>query len=155
MYRAVYRDGNGCTYSAPLELHKGQWLMRTNQGLQNIPYVFHDDVGGRLLFESFREDQPAPPEPNTKLHVEGQGFRALQEAGARATVQYQTQREQKRLEILDALNEQNAEKIAEARAHATALAQLWNPKRPEPIPPTQLTKEHLADAEHSRFRKGK
>lgn len=98
---------------------------------------------------------PDSAESATRLHVEGQGFRALQYAGARATAAYQKQRGQQRRATLDALNAVDARKVAEARANATALAQRWNPKRPEAIPPTELTQEHLHLAEQARYRKRK
>lgn len=65
---------------------------------------------------------PVAATEDNRLHVDGNGFRALQEAGAQATLQCQTQREQRRREMLDTLNQPNARKIAEARANATAFS---------------------------------
>lgn len=149
-WRVIYKDAHNNTYSAPAKKHGEKWMMLTSDdGWKPISSVFRDDRAGNLLFDHYQED--VPPAESETLHVVGQGFKALQDVGARATAEYRTERAQQRRGILDALNQPNTEKIAEARAHATALAQLWNPKRPEPIPPTQLTKEHLADAEHSRL----
>ncbi|HEV2194025.1 MAG TPA: hypothetical protein VGR55_00445 [Candidatus Acidoferrum sp.] len=148
MSRTVYIDKNGRTFSAPLELHGDQWLMRTSEGLQKVEYAFHDDVGGRLTFDSFREDQPTVPttqKPDT-LHVEGQGFKALQEAGARAAAHYRTERAQQRREILNSLNQPiDANRIHEARGHSTALAQRWSHARPEPTQPPLPPKHEMAE----------
>lgn len=151
-YRAVYHDKNGSTYSAPVEQRGETWMMLTSDGWQQIVATFNDDAAGMLIFSHYRE------EPDTRLHVElgKNSFAQLQDAGAKATAEYQTQRQQQRREALDALNQPNAAKIAEARVNSTAMAQKWNPKRPEPIPPTQLTQETIGSlAEEARYRRRK
>lgn len=146
-YRAVYHDKNGNTYSAPVELHGETWMMFTSDGWQPITTTFHDEAAGMLTFSHYRQ------EPDTRLHVEPgkNSFAQLQDAGAQATAAYQKQRQQQRREMLDALNQPDAHKIAEARANATALAQRWNPKRPEPVPPQIPPKELIA--EQARYRR--
>ncbi len=62
-----------------------------------------------------------PPIPRTekdpKLHVEigGDSFIRLQEAGARATAEYETNRERARQQALQTLNERDTRKIQDAR----------------------------------------
>lgn len=149
--RAVYRDSQGHTFSAPIIQQGNKWQMQTSDGLVPIAYTFRDDKAGTLIFSHYREDSRA--EPDTRLHVEPgtNSFAQLRDTGARATAEYQTQRQQQRQEILDALNQPDARKIAEARAINTQLAQRWSPKRPEPIPPTIPDKAILAEA--ARFRR--
>ena len=148
-YRAVYHDKNGNTYSAPVEQRGEKWMMLTSDGWQQIVATFHDDAAGMLTFSHYRE------EPDTRLHVEPgkNSFAQLQDAGAQATAAYQMQREQQRRAMLDSLNQPDARKIAEARTNATALAQRWNPKRPEPIAPIQVTDDIMALAEHARWKR--
>lgn len=147
-YRAVYHDRDGNTYSAPAEQRGDTWMMLTSNGWQPIAATFADEAAGMLTFSHYREEP-------TRLHVEAgkNSFAQLLDAGAKATAEYQRQRQQQRREMLDALNQPDARKIAEARVNATALAQRWNPKRPEPVPPQIPNKEVMAEA--ARYRKRK
>lgn len=150
--RAVFKDQHGHTYSAPVVLNDGQWVMVTSEGFAPITQFFDDDFAGRLEFVEYRD------EPDERLHVEqgGDSFRALQASGAQAVADYRANRNRERRQLQEALNQPDARKIAEARANATALAQKWNQKRPEPIPPPILSKENIgALAEEARWRKRK
>ena len=143
-YRAVYRDANDRTYSAPLEWDaaSSSYLMRTNEGLQQIVYLFRDDEVGNLFFKGYREDAPTPTaETDTRLRVEGQGFRALQEAVAKERLRREAERASRRAETLTAMNKPDARKIQQARAINNQFAQKLKPTR-EAIPPpaTQLDK---------------
>src|SRR5260370_13932749 len=110
MMRAVYKDEHGATFSCPVELHENKWMMLTSEGFQPITHEFKDDVAGTLTFIEYREV------PDTRLHVEpgADSFRALQEAGARATAEYETQRGKQRREMLDTLNRPDPRKVSAA-----------------------------------------
>jgi hypothetical protein len=108
--RAVFRDQEGHTYSCPVVEDGGAWKMVTSDGPQPITHEFQDDLGGLLTFVEYRE-------ADSRLHVEpgNDSFRALREAGARATAQYKTNRERARREMLGTLNERDPRKVQEAR----------------------------------------
>ena len=152
-YRAVYRDSQGRTYSAPVELHDGKWVMVTSEGFAQINLHFDDDRAGRLEFVEYR-DEP----DDERLHIEpkqpGQSSLAqLQAAAAKQAAQALADRQHRRQDILNGSAKRDATKVAEARANATALAQRWNPKRPEPIAPIQVTDDIMALAEHARWKR--
>lgn len=128
-WRVVFRDAQNRTYSAAAEKHGDTWMMLTSDGWQPIAATFDDDFGGRLSFVEYRD------EPDSRLHVEGQGFRALQEAVAKERLRNEEERASARREALNAMNEPDARKIQQARAINNQFAQRLNPKRPEPIQP--------------------
>ena len=159
--RAVYRDNQGRAYSAPLELHGDQWLMRTSDGLlQPIEYSFKDDKAGRLTFSHYREDQSA--EPDAKLHLlprqPGESrFAQLQRTVGMNEMQARAERQQAIHDQVEQADAQAADKARQARGQAravnTQLAQRSSPKRPESVPPQIPAKE--ITAEQARWRKRK
>lgn len=157
--RAVYKDTQGIEYSAPVVRDSDKWAMETSDGLVPIAYIFKDDRAGRLTFSHYRDDQPTPSEPDTRLHIEpkqpGQSSLAqLQAAAAKQVAQALADRQHRRQEILNDSAKRDAAKIAETRAINNQLANRLKPKR-EIIPPTELTQEHLSLAEQARWRKRK
>src|SRR5258706_15165027 len=66
-YRVVYQNEAGATFSAPVELRDGTWVMHTSDGLQ-LPINFHftDDEAGPLTFLRYTE-QPEPVD--LRLHL--------------------------------------------------------------------------------------
>ena len=83
-FRAKYKDGQGRTYSCPVEIHNGNWMLVTASGLAPITHSLDNEEYGTVVFDSYREE----PEPiDLRLHIEprqpGQSsFRQLQEARA-------------------------------------------------------------------------
>src|SRR5260370_20351611 len=107
-WRAVFRDQSGRTYSCPIAKHDGAWAMVTSDGPQPITHEFQDDIAGTLTFVEYRKEE------DSRLHVEGgDSFRVLQEAGARATAEYETQREKQRRGKIKSLKQTHASKVAE------------------------------------------
>ncbi len=97
--------------------------MVTSDGPQPITHEFQDDIAGTLTFVEYRKEE------DSRLHVEGgDSFRVLQEAGARATAEYETQREKQRREILNALNQPDARRVAEARRINNEWAAIKRPR---------------------------
>ena len=149
-YRAVYHDKNGNTYSAPVEQRGEKWMMLTSDGWQQIAATFHDDAAGMLTLSHYRE------EPDTRLHVEpkqrGQSSLAqLQSAAARVEAQARADRYRNAQQLVAQTDAQGTAKVRHARAINTQLAQKWNPKRPEPVPPQIPNKEVMAEA--ARYRR--
>ena len=104
-------------------------------------------------------DYVPPPTPatedNMRLHVEGQGFRALQEAVAKERLRNEAERASARREALAAANPTDPQKTQKARDINNALAQRWHTHR-EIIPPPVLSKENIGVlAEEARWRKRK
>ena len=80
-FMAVYKDQQGHTYSCPVEVHNGGWMLITTSGLAPITHTLDNQEHGIVTFDSYRE------ETDTRLHIEprqpGQSsFRQLQEARA-------------------------------------------------------------------------
>ena len=149
-YRAVYRDSQGHTYSAPVFQRGDQWLMRTSKGLAPVTLQFDDDQGGRLEFVGYRD------EPDERLHIEpkqsGQSSLArLQSAAAKVEAQARADRYRNAQQLVAQTDAQDTAKVRQARAINTQLAQKWNPKRPEPVPPQIPNKEVMAEA--ARYRR--
>jgi len=76
-----------------------------------------------------------PPIPQTqpedfRLHVEagGDSFIRLQEAGVRATAEYETNRERARREMLAELNQPDAQKARQAQAYAAEILHARRPR---------------------------
>src|SRR5260370_24219020 len=65
--RAVYKDQQGRTYSCPVEISEGKWMMKTSDGPAPITFYFDDDIGGRLTFVNYREELPSE---GSRIHVE-------------------------------------------------------------------------------------
>lgn len=150
--RAVYKDQRGQTYSAPIVFQDGQWLMRTSEGLAPITLRFDDDQGGRLEFVGYRD------EPDERLHIEpkqpGQSSLAqLQASAAKVEAQARAERQRTIQNQVAQADASDAAKVRQARAINTQLAQRWNPKRPEPIAPIQVTEDIMALAEHARWKR--
>ncbi len=125
--RAVYKDEQGSTYSCPVEMQDGQWAMLTSSGpVTPIPLHFNDDVAGRLTFDSYREVE------DLRLHLEptpGQSsFRVLQEAGAKAEMEYRANRQQARREALTELNQPDTRKVGEVRQLNNEWAAIKRPR---------------------------
>jgi len=80
--------------------------------------------------------KPATPPPisqqpeDFRLHVEagGDSFIRLQEAGVRATAEYETNRERERREMLAELNQPDAHKIRQAREYAAEILHARRPR---------------------------
>src|SRR5258708_29551371 len=82
-FRAAYKDAQGHTYSCPVEIHNGNWMLVTTSGLAPITHTLDNQEHGIVTFDSYREITPA----DDRLHIEprqpGQSsFRQLQEARA-------------------------------------------------------------------------
>ena len=80
-FRAVYKDAQGRTYSCPVQVHDGKWMLVTTSGFTPITHTLDNEEYGEVVFDSYRE------EADIRLHIEprqpGQSsFRQLQEARA-------------------------------------------------------------------------
>ena len=84
--------------------------MVTSDGPQPITHEFQDDVAGRLVFIAYRKEE------DSRLHVEpgSNSFRVLQEAGAKAEMEYRGDRQRARQEMLAELNQRDPRKVAAA-----------------------------------------
>lgn len=128
-YRAVFKDSNGATFSAPVEKQTdGSWIMHTSDGLQlPINSEFHDDHAGPLIFSHYREE----PEPeDLRLHIDRlpgeSSFGALQRAYAeKEIVEQRNQRQAARTEIQNVLPD--PAKTAQARNINEEFARLKRP----------------------------
>jgi hypothetical protein len=123
-FRAIYKDAQGRTYSCPVEIHDGQWMLVTTSGLAPITHSLDIQEYGIVTFDSYRE------EVDTRLHIEprqpGQSsFRQLQEARAAHIDAERKQREQARLEIQNV--PPDAAKVAQARSVNEQFARLKRP----------------------------
>jgi hypothetical protein len=125
--RAVYKDGEGKTYSCPVEIHGGKWQMKTSEGYQDITSNFQDDAAGRLNFDCYREEtEPA----DSRLHINRlpgeSSFGALQRAYAeKEIVEQRRQRQAARSEIQNV--PVDPAKVAAAREINTQIAQAMRP----------------------------
>jgi hypothetical protein len=57
-YLAVYHDRGGNSFSAPLTMHDGRWMLATANGPQEVSFYIHgnDLAGGFATFQDFRLD---------------------------------------------------------------------------------------------------
>ncbi|SRR5258707_11511614 len=62
-FRAAYKDAQGHTYSCPVEIHDGKWMLVTTSGLAPITHTLDNEEYGIVTFDSYRE------EPDTRLHL--------------------------------------------------------------------------------------
>ncbi len=62
-YRAVYKDGQGQTYSCPVQVHEGQWKLVTNSGFAPITHDLDNEEYGVVIFDSYVE------EADVRLHL--------------------------------------------------------------------------------------
>src|SRR6267154_306263 len=124
MMRAVYKDERGATYSCPVEIHDNKWMMLTSGGFQPITNEFQDDIAGTLSFVEYRDEK------DSRIHVEqgANSFRALQEAGAKATAEYETQKAKQRREMLNELNRPDPQRIRQAREYAAEVLRARKPR---------------------------
>jgi hypothetical protein len=58
-FRAVYKDTEGRTYSCPVEIHEGQWMLVVASGFAPITHILDNEEYGEVIFHSYREE----PEP--------------------------------------------------------------------------------------------
>ena len=80
-YRAVYKDAQGRTYSCPVEIHNGGWMLITTSGLAPITHTLDNQEHGIVTFDSYAE------QPDTRLHLPERigtesSFQQLQRANA-------------------------------------------------------------------------
>ena len=96
--------------------------MVTSDGPQPITHEFQDDVGGLLTFVEYRQK-------DSRIHVEpGGNFRTLQEAAMRVTAEYETNRQRARREVLNTMNEPDAQKIQNGRRINREFADMKRPR---------------------------
>ena len=124
-FRAVYRDSQGRTYSCPVRVHDGNWVLVTTAGFAPITHTLDNQEYGVVTFDSCREE-PA----DLRLHVEprqpGQSsFRQLQEARAAHINAERKAREEARARAQE--SSVNPAKIAQARQINEELAKLKRP----------------------------
>lgn len=122
-FRAVYKDAQGRTYSCPVQVHNGQWMLLTNSGPAPITHTLDNQEYGEVVFDSYRE------EADTRLHIEpripGQSsFRQLQEARAAQVDQERKARVEGRSRSQQPLI--NPAKVAQARDLNNQYAALKN-----------------------------
>jgi hypothetical protein len=127
-YRAVFKDAAGKSFSCPVELHDGVWKMETSDGWQLLTQTFHDDAGGTLKLDSYREVEP---EPDSRLHVESGGrwqdhrnaFAETELAGQRKV------REQERTAMQEVpLNDKTAARSQAAHVERQQYAEAMRPR---------------------------
>jgi hypothetical protein len=121
-FRAVYRDTEGRTYSAHVEIRDGKWQMKTSDGFVPIIHNFQDDVGGLLTFVEYRE------EADTRVHVEqGSSWADHQQAFFDQQIAQQRQaRDQARTEIQNVPVDPT--KVASARTANEYAAAIKRPR---------------------------
>lgn len=123
LFWAVYKDLAGRTYSCPVEIRDGQWMLVTTSGFAPITHTLDNEEYGEVVFDSYRE------ESDTRLHVEprlpGQSsFRQLQEARASHVDQERKARVEARSRAQQAVV--NPAKIEQARDVNNQYAALRN-----------------------------
>jgi hypothetical protein len=123
-YRVVYENSEGATFSAPVELRDGAWVMHTSDGFE-LPINFHftDDAAGRLTFSHYREEHTEP----VGIHVQtGSSWADHKQAHAEQRLAVERkQREQARTEIQNV--PPDAAKVAQARDINNQLAHAKKP----------------------------
>ena len=123
-FRAVYRDQEGKTFSAPVIHLDGEWLMVTSEGSQPITAHFQDDNAGMLIFDSYREVA------TEQLHVEpGSSWTDHKQAFARQQLaQQRKDRDAARTHLQTVpVNHKQAAHIAAAREHRQQIAAAMRP----------------------------
>ena len=124
-FRAIYRDAQGRTYSCPVEVHDGKWVLVTTSGFAPITHTLDNEEYGVVTFDSYREE-PA----DLRLHIEprqpGQSsFRQLQEARAAHINAERKAREEARARAQE--NLVNPAKVQQARQINEEFAKLKRP----------------------------
>ncbi len=89
-FRAVYRGTEGRTYSCPVEIHDGQWMLVTTSGFAPITHSIDNEEYGVVVFDSYVE------EADVRLHLPEpigteNSFQRLQRAFRGHTASIQTQ----------------------------------------------------------------
>jgi hypothetical protein len=64
-FRAVYKDAQGRTYSCPVEIHDGKWMLVTASGFSPITHTLDNEEYGDVTFDSYREVEPE----DLRLHL--------------------------------------------------------------------------------------
>ncbi len=120
--RAVYKDGEGKTYSCPVAIHNNRWMMQTSAGFEEIGYNFQDDVAGLLVFVEYRE------ETDSRIHVQpGSTWADHKLAHAQQRlVEERKQRDQARAELNNQLPDPH--KVQQAREINNQIAQTMRPR---------------------------
>lgn len=123
-FRAVYKDQHGASYSCPVEINQGKWVMETSDGLQPITHLFDDDVAGRLTFDSYREEAETALQLPPRLPGES-SFRQLQRANV---TRIEEERQNRLLARTEAQNNPvDPAKIAAARENNNQIAHAMRP----------------------------
>ena len=128
IFRAVYRDEHGRTYSAPVEFHGDKWLMRTSEGLQPIEHFFNDDNAGPLTFDHYREE-PETQSADSRLPHEN-SFQQLHRIAANRDAEQHRLEQVARLQFVNEMNQPNARANQLARAarqQRNEIAASWKP----------------------------
>jgi hypothetical protein len=149
--RAVYKDEHGATYSCPVVKNDGAWAMVTSAGPTPITFFFDDNVAGRLVFDSYRDE---PQAEDHRLHISRlpgeSSFGALRRAYAEQKVaEERKQRQAARTEIQNVPVDPVA--VANARAANNYAAEVKRPHRDAFIPAMTAT-EIEAALRNKRFR---
>ncbi len=123
--RAVYKNEHGATFSCPVEVRDGAWVMLTSDGPQPIGYYFDDDAAGRLVFSHYREE---PESADSRIHVErGSSWADHKQAFAEQKLAVERKhREEARAEINN--QQPDAGKVQQAREINTEIAQRMRPR---------------------------
>ena len=104
------------------------------QGLRPVDVCENLGRLNRFLALLTPPPQPAAPpqtEPDTRLHVNGRGFRAIQEAVAAERARIEEEHARARRSALNAI-EPDARTDNDIRRINGMLGERWSPKRPEP-----------------------
>ena len=111
-FRAVYKDAQGHTYSCPVEIHNGGWMLITTSGFAPIIHSLDNEEYGVVTFDSYSE------QPDTRLHLPDRigtesSFQQLQRANAARINEERKNRELARAEAQSF--QPNPAKVALAR----------------------------------------
>ena len=124
-FRAIYKDAQGRTYSCPVEVHDGQWMLVTTSRLAPITHTLDNEEFGIITFDSYREE-PA----DLRLHIDRlpgeSSFGALRRAYAEKEIAEQRKhRKAARTEAQNVLPD--PAKVAQARHINAEFAKLKRP----------------------------
>jgi len=123
-FRAVYKDAQGKTFSAPVVQIDGAWLLVTTSGLTPITHSLDNEEYGVVVFDSYREVEPE------QLHVEaGSSWADHKQAFAQQELAQQRKDRVAARDQLQTLpvNHKQAAQIAAARDHRQQIAAAMRP----------------------------
>ena len=125
-FRAIYKDAQGRTYSCPVQVHDGQWMLLTTSGFAPITHSLDNEEHGVVVFDSYREEADMRLHLPERIGTEN-SFQQLQRAYVEQEIVAQRRhREQTRADAQNVAPDQS--KISAARDLNTQFANAKKPR---------------------------